>query len=253
MRVVTPDVGGGFGTKLFPYREYALVAVAAQRLKQAVQWVADRSEHFLGDTQGRDNVTTATLALDDKGRFLALEVDTVADMGAYLSAYAPFIPFVGIPMLPGVYDIPACHIRLRARLHQHGAGRRLSRRRAAGGGLYDRAAGRCGGARARRRARCAAAQEFHQAEGDAVHDRDRQGLRFRRVRRPYGARAGGRRMGRLQEARGRLEEGGQAARHRHCDLHRGLRQQRPGRGDREARKGRQHHRADRIAVDRAGA
>jgi carbon-monoxide dehydrogenase large subunit len=114
MRVVTPDVGGGFGTKLFPYREYALVAVAAQRLKQAVRWVAERSEHFLGDTQGRDNVTTATLALDDKGRFLALEVETLADMGAYLSAYAPFIPFVGIPMLPGVYDIPACPIRLRA-------------------------------------------------------------------------------------------------------------------------------------------
>ena len=72
MRVVTPDVGGGFGTKLFVYREYALVALAARQLKKPVAWIADRSEHFLGDAQGRDNITTAELALDDKGHFLAL-------------------------------------------------------------------------------------------------------------------------------------------------------------------------------------
>jgi carbon-monoxide dehydrogenase large subunit len=114
MRVITPDVGGGFGTKLFPYREYALAAVAAKRLRLPVKWIADRNEHFLGDSQGRDNVTTARLALDGKARILALEVDTVADMGAYLSCYAPYIPYVGAGMLPGVYDIPACHIRLRA-------------------------------------------------------------------------------------------------------------------------------------------
>ncbi|MPZ57899.1 MAG: molybdopterin-dependent oxidoreductase [Rhizobiales bacterium] len=114
MRVVTPDVGGGFGTKLFPYREYALAAVAAKTLKRRVQWIADRTEHFLGDSQGRDNITTARLALDAQHRFLALDVETIADMGAYLSCYAPYIPYVGAAMLPGVYDIPACHIRLRA-------------------------------------------------------------------------------------------------------------------------------------------
>jgi carbon-monoxide dehydrogenase large subunit len=114
MRVVTPDVGGGFGTKLFPYREYALVVVAAKRVGRPVKWIAERSEHFLGDTQGRDNITTARLALDDKGRFLALDVDTIADMGAYLSTYAPYIPYIGAGMLPGVYDIPVCFIRLRA-------------------------------------------------------------------------------------------------------------------------------------------
>src|SRR5262245_43560750 len=92
MRVITPDVGGGFGTKLFPYREYALAAVAARRLGKPVAWVADRSEHFLADAQGRDNVTTARLALDRDGHFLALDIDLVADMGAYLSLYAPFIP-----------------------------------------------------------------------------------------------------------------------------------------------------------------
>jgi carbon-monoxide dehydrogenase large subunit len=113
MRVVTPDVGGGFGTKLFPYREYALTGFAARRLARPVKWVADRSEHFLGDAQGRDNVTTAKLALDDEGRFLALEIDLIADMGAYLSCYAPFIPFIGAEMSPGLYDIPVCHVRVR--------------------------------------------------------------------------------------------------------------------------------------------
>ena len=113
MRVVTPDVGGGFGTKLFPYREYALAGLAARRLAQPVKWVADRSEHFLGDAQGRDNVTTAKLALDGNGRFLGLAIDLIADMGAYLSCYAPFIPFIGAGMSPGIYDIAACHVRVR--------------------------------------------------------------------------------------------------------------------------------------------
>jgi carbon-monoxide dehydrogenase large subunit len=113
MRVITPDVGGGFGTKLFPFREYPLAAVAAKRLRKPVVWISDRSEHFLGDTQGRDNLTTARLALDDKGRFLALELDIVADMGAYLSCYAPYIPWLGVGMAPGAYDIPVCFVRLR--------------------------------------------------------------------------------------------------------------------------------------------
>ncbi len=114
LRVITPDVGGGFGTKLFPYREYALAAIAAQRLGRPVAWIADRNEHFLADTQGRDNVTTAKLALDESGRFLALDVDTVCDMGAYLSPGAAYVPSAGAGMLPGVYDIPACFIRVRA-------------------------------------------------------------------------------------------------------------------------------------------
>ena len=114
MRVITPDVGGGFGTKLFPYREYALAAVAAERLGKPVKWVSERSEHFLGDSHGRDNISTARLALDDKGRFLALALDIVADMGAYLSCYAPYIPWLGAGMATGAYDIPAAHVRLRA-------------------------------------------------------------------------------------------------------------------------------------------
>jgi carbon-monoxide dehydrogenase large subunit len=114
LRVVTPDVGGGFGTKLFPYREYALAAFAARQLRRPVKWVAERSEHFLGDTQGRDNYTTATLALDADNRFTALSIEMICDMGAYLSAFAPYIPYVGAVMLPGVYDFPTCFIRIAA-------------------------------------------------------------------------------------------------------------------------------------------
>ena len=114
MRVITPDVGGGFGTKLFPYREYALAAVAAERLCRPVKWVGERSEHFLSDSHGRDNISSARLALDDQGRFLGLELDIVADMGAYLSCYGPYIPWLGVGMATGAYDIPAAHVRLRA-------------------------------------------------------------------------------------------------------------------------------------------
>ncbi|HXM31272.1 MAG TPA: xanthine dehydrogenase family protein molybdopterin-binding subunit, partial [Xanthobacteraceae bacterium] len=113
LRVVTHDVGGGFGTKAGPYREYALAAVAAQKLDRAVAWIADRSEHFLGDYQGRDNVTIAEMALDVDGNFLALRVDTLANMGAYLSFFAPFIPWNGATMLPGCYRIPVMHARIR--------------------------------------------------------------------------------------------------------------------------------------------
>jgi carbon-monoxide dehydrogenase large subunit len=114
LRVITPDVGGGFGTKLFPYREYALAAVAARKLNKPVRWIGERIEHFLSDSHGRDNITIAKMALDDKGRFLALDIDIVADMGAYLSCYAPYIPWLGAGMATGVYDIPAAFVRLRA-------------------------------------------------------------------------------------------------------------------------------------------
>ncbi|MGA7806075.1 xanthine dehydrogenase family protein molybdopterin-binding subunit [Bradyrhizobium sp.] len=113
MRVICPDVGGGFGTKLFPYREYALLAVAARRLKKTVRWAADRSEHFMGDAQGRDNVTTAKMALAADGKFLAMDVDLMGDMGGYLSTFGPYIPHGGAGMLPGLYDIQTFHCRVR--------------------------------------------------------------------------------------------------------------------------------------------
>jgi carbon-monoxide dehydrogenase large subunit len=113
MRVICPDVGGGFGTKLFPYREYALVAFAARKLRKTVKWAADRADHFIGDAQGRDNVTRARMALAEDGRFLAMDVDLMGDMGAYLSTFGPYIPHGGAGMLPGLYDIQTFHCRVR--------------------------------------------------------------------------------------------------------------------------------------------
>lgn len=113
MRVISPDVGGGFGTRLFPYREYALVAVAAKRTGKTARWTADRTDHFLGDAQGRDNTTVARMALASDGRFLGMDVDLVSDMGAYLSTFAPYIPYAGASMLPGLYALKAFHCRIR--------------------------------------------------------------------------------------------------------------------------------------------
>ena len=110
LRVITPDVGGGFGPKAFVYREYVLVLEAARRAGRPVKWTCDRTEHFLTDAQGRDNVVTAEMALDKDGRFLALRVDLKANMGAYLSQYAPDIPVIGVSMTTGVYDIGAIDV-----------------------------------------------------------------------------------------------------------------------------------------------
>lgn len=121
LRVITPDdVGGGFGTKYFVYREYPLAILAALRLGRPVLWIGDRLEHFLADTHGRDNLSHAELALDGEGRFLALKVDLLANMGAYLSEFGASVPAFGAPMLQGLYDIPAAHVRVRA-VHTHTA------------------------------------------------------------------------------------------------------------------------------------
>ena len=105
LRVITPDVGGGFGPKGFVYREYPLLLEAARRLGRPVKWTGDRNEHFLVDAQGRDNYVEAEMALDADGRFLALRVNLTANMGAYIHQYGPFIPYVGVSMSTGVYDI----------------------------------------------------------------------------------------------------------------------------------------------------
>ncbi len=106
VRVITPDVGGGFGTKAFCYQEYPLAAIAARQLGRPVKWVSDRNEHFVIDAHGRDNFAVAEMAMDADGRFLAMRVDLLANMGAYLSQYAPSIPEGGLTMLTGLYDIP---------------------------------------------------------------------------------------------------------------------------------------------------
>ncbi len=112
VQLVAPDVGGGFGMKNFLYPEWVLVLWAARRLGRPVRWVAERGEDFLSDTQGRDNHTRARLALDAEGHFLALAVETVANLGAYLSGYAPGVP-TNMTAMGGVYAIPALAVEVR--------------------------------------------------------------------------------------------------------------------------------------------
>ncbi len=116
LRVVSGNVGGAFGMKIFLYPEQPLMVWAARRLKRSVRWTADRSESFLSDAQGRDNYSIAELALDRDARFLALRVTTWANMGAYLSNFGPFIPQLAAPMLSGVYRIPAISLNIKGTL-----------------------------------------------------------------------------------------------------------------------------------------
>ncbi len=113
VRVLAYDVGGGFGTKGGPYRDYVLSAVAHQKLGKPVAWISDRTDHFLSDTQGRDNFTVAEMALDKNGKFIGLKVEILANMGSYLSIVAPYVPLLGMPLYTGVYDIPAAYVRCR--------------------------------------------------------------------------------------------------------------------------------------------
>src|SRR3954447_3684761 len=107
VRVITPDVGGGFGMKSFFYPEDRMAAYAARMLKRPVKWRADRGESFLSDTMGRDHVTTAELAFDSNKRITGMRVHVTSNMGAYYYFYAPYIPTgAALKVLPGVYDIP---------------------------------------------------------------------------------------------------------------------------------------------------
>ena len=109
-RVVTPDVGGGFGMKLFLYPEQILVCYAARKLGRPVKWTSERSEAFVSDSHGRDNITRGEMALDKDGRFLAMRTRNVANMGAYYSNYGPFIPtMAGTKVLASVYGFQAIY------------------------------------------------------------------------------------------------------------------------------------------------
>ena len=106
VRVRTADVGGGFGMKIFFYPEYAMAAFAARALGRPVKWTAERSEGFLSDAGGRDHVTTAEMAFDADHRIVGMRVHTLANMGAHLSQFAPFIPTgAALKVLCGVYDV----------------------------------------------------------------------------------------------------------------------------------------------------
>jgi aerobic carbon-monoxide dehydrogenase large subunit len=113
LRLVTPNVGGGFGMKAFLYPEQALVLWASRKLRRPVKWQADRSEGFLSDNQGRDHITRAELALDAAGRFLGLRVSVLANLGAYLSPLGSFIPTRSTDLVCGLYATPAIHVNVK--------------------------------------------------------------------------------------------------------------------------------------------
>ena len=115
LRVVSPDVGGGFGSKIFVYAEETAVTWAAGKVRRPVKWVADRSESFLGDCHGRDHVTHAELALADDGEFLGMRVATTANMGAYLSTFASSVPtYLYGTLLAGQYRTPAIYVEVQS-------------------------------------------------------------------------------------------------------------------------------------------
>jgi aerobic carbon-monoxide dehydrogenase large subunit len=115
LRVVAPDVGGGFGSKIFHYAEEAIVTWAATKVRRPVKWTAERSESFMSDAHGRDHVTHVELALDSDAKFLALKVSTLANMGAYLSTFATCVPtYLYGTLLAGTYTTPAIYVETKA-------------------------------------------------------------------------------------------------------------------------------------------
>lgn len=115
LRVVAPDVGGGFGSKIYHYAEEAIVTWAAEKVRRPVKWTAQRNEAFMTDAHGRDHITNVTLALDDSHKFVALKVDTMANMGAYLSTFSTCVPtYLYATLLAGVYTTPLISANVRA-------------------------------------------------------------------------------------------------------------------------------------------
>lgn len=115
LRVVAPDVGGGFGTKIFHYAEEAFVTFAAKEIKRPVKWTSSRSEAFMSDAHGRDHVTKIELALDKDNNFVALRTDTHANMGAYLSTFAPSVPtWLHGTLMAGNYKTPLIYVNVKA-------------------------------------------------------------------------------------------------------------------------------------------
>ncbi len=115
LRVIAPDVGGGFGSKIFIYAEETVCVWAAKKVGRPVKWTADRTEAFLSDAHGRDHVTHAELAVDANGKMLGLRVHTIANLGAYLSTFSSSVPtYLYAPLLSGQYNIPAIYAEVDA-------------------------------------------------------------------------------------------------------------------------------------------
>ena len=115
LRVVGPDVGGGFGAKIFVYAEELVVGWACRKVNRPVKWTGDRSEAFMADAHGRDHVSRAEMALDENGRFLAMRVQTTANLGAYLSTFSTMVPsYLYAFLLAGQYATPLIYSEVKA-------------------------------------------------------------------------------------------------------------------------------------------
>ena len=115
VRVIAPDVGGGFGSKIFLYAEETALVWASKRVGRPIKWTAERSESFLTDAHGRDHVTTAEMAMDAQGGFLAMRVKTTANLGAYLSTFASSVPTILYgTLLAGQYRTPAIYVEVKS-------------------------------------------------------------------------------------------------------------------------------------------
>ena len=221
VRVLTPDVGGGFGMKGFYYPEYTMAGFAARKLNRPVKWTGERGESFLSDTMGRDHVTKAELAFDASNRITALRVNVISNMGAYYYQYAPYIPtLAALKVLPGVYAIPTLSYSVQGVFTNtvpvdayRGAGRPES--------IYCmerviEAAARELGVDVTE----LQADQLHQARADALQHGRRRDLRHGRVRPGHGHRHAASRLAGCRRAQAGGRQPRQVSRHRHVLLHR---------------------------------
>ena len=222
VRVIAPDVGGGFGSKIFLYAEDVCLTWAAKQLNRNIKWTADRSESFLSDAHGRDHVSHAEMAMDKDGKFLALKVHTDANLGGYLSTFATAVPTIlYATLLAGQYTTPQIYVEVDAWFTNtapvdayRGAGRPEATY------LLERLVSRCawelglGQDEIRKRNfittfpyQTPVALQYDTGDYHACMDKSQGAGRGGRIRRAQGGKRGQ----------------GQAARHRLLQLHRGLR------------------------------
>ena len=167
IRMIAPDVGGGFGPKAIFYPEEAVIPAAALKLGRPVKWIEDRREHFLCATQERDQYWDVAIAVDDEGKILGLRGRMLHDSGAFVP-WGVIMPYIAAATVPGPYVVPAYQLDTDGGANQQSADNTGARRRPAAGGFHHGAAfGSCR-ARTWSRPRRGAPAEFHPAGADAL-------------------------------------------------------------------------------------
>ena len=216
IRVVSPDVGGGFGLKGGFFPEDGLVVWAARKLRRPVKWVSTRSEAMLNDHHGREMVYYGELALDEHGKILGAALQVAVPDGRLFRRRGARRRRLLDPLRAGRLRHPDHAHHVAGRVHQHLAERAVSRRRPPGGRLFHGAADRARRQRHRHRPRRNPPPQSHPEKQAALHHADALGLRLGRVRPPDGPVHGEQRLEGLRRAPARIEEERQAARPRRC-------------------------------------